>query len=735
MPRPVYVFADPQSPAELSAMAGGHLGVIKGATTDALLYLYWRRLNGLAIDPAAAAALDMPCCGSGTQGQTVWIEARRQVPGVNAQYWIAPERDGPNFIAIPTCFDDAFETAAATLRDRARRYGASSADVRAWVDAQDAVFASCSKPVDALPTLSATAPAWLRADHAYQEAAFALYNGNAEDAARRFAAIAVDRTSAWQPLGLYLSARALNRAAIDAPDPTRFASAHVALDRLAAAPAGTYGQREMSRMGQVLEFHEHPAELLTRLDRRLTAQAPISDSAVALRDYLMLADARQDKPDAADWIRTVQNKNRPEGLAHSIERWRASGGARWLVAALTLADPTDPVAGDLAAAADRVRIDDPAWVTARYHIIRLTIAKTTPAVIRAMADGVLTRGDLVRTDRNVFTAIRAQTAPSLAAFARDILRDPYCVPGAKDCANDGAPAGDGLIGRLPSGSLVGLGPDARAVIDRLPLAQRLALIDAPHLPDAIRLDIALTDYVRAVQLQDDAAIDLCAKRLTTLLPQIADDWRRIATIPPGAAKRFAEVFVMTKIPSLRVDLADYARPIGTVRQFAGYWVDLRLAPPRATLPEIPFAPPSAYLPWGWYDEGSALDAASQHADLTCLGKCGTGTFGLHEPPFARPLLARALDERRSFIIARISYDPTDHPARPVVAGAASIWSIAFAFIAAHPNDARAPETLYRLIRVARWGANPNHIGRQAFHLLHRRYPRSQWAARSPFYYD
>lgn len=40
-----------------------------------------------------------------------------------------------------------------------------------------------------------------------------------------------------------------------------------------------------------------------------------------------------------------------------------------------------------------------------------------------------------------------------------------------------------------------------------------------------------------------------------------------------------------------------------------------------------------------------------------------------------------------------------------------------------------------MIRVARWGANHEHLGRRAFQLLHARYANSAWAKRSPYYYD
>ena len=733
IPRPVYVFADPQDAGERATLGSGRLGVVKGATTDALLFLDWRRLNGLAVGRGAADALAGPCCGEPAGGQTKWLEVRRLVPGAGQIYWIATERQGPNYTSVPTCFDDAFLTAAATLADRARKYGAAAPAVRAWVNAQDAVFAACSEPVAALPPPPADSPAWLRADRAYQEAALALYDGRAEEAARRFAALAGDPASPWRGYGLYLSARSLQHAAIDAPAPARFAAAHAALDELGRAPAGTFGRGELGRMRQVLAFHEEPDRLLARLDRDLAASVPMPDVAAAVRDYLTLADQHPAKPEAADWVRTVQAKDRAVGLAHALARWRAGGHSAWLVAALVLAEPADGDAAALADAAGRVAAADPAWLTARYHRLRLLMPTAARAAIRSEADAVLARPDLIRSDRNAFEAVRAQAASSLADFAAHALRDPYCVAGNPACT-DAGPTGDGLIGRLSSGGFAGLGPDARAVIDRLPLGERIALVDVTDLPREVRLDVALTSYVRAVQLRDDRAVELLADRLVTLLPQVADDWRRIARAPAGPDKLFAETFVMLKIPSLRADLANYARPTGAVREFAGYWVDLLLPPPGGRPPPRPFAPTSAYLPAGYWDGNDVLDPAQERADLTCLGKCGGTAFPLHLPAFAEALIPRAQEERRSFLVAPRRFDETGHPVRVSEPGT-SLWVSGLEYVAAHPRDPRAPEALYRLIRVARWGGNHDGFGRRAFLLLHRRYPRSVWTRLSPYYYD
>src|SRR5204863_5793594 len=98
---------------------------------------------------------------------------------------------------------------------------------------------------------------------------------------------------------------------------------------------------------------------------------------------------------------------------------------------------------------------------------------------------------------------------------------------------------------------VGLGADARAAIDLLPLTDRIALSRNTTLPTTLRLDIALTGFARAVQIQDDRGIDMLATDLAIFLPQMQQDMRAIAATPPGPAKSFAEYFAMAKIPGLR----------------------------------------------------------------------------------------------------------------------------------------------------------------------------------------
>lgn len=740
-PEPLYVERHGGTAPELNALYRGRLGIVTAGSPAPLLYLDWRLLHGLRIGEEAGAMLAPPCCVSLSSNQPeaaaprtgvdAWVEARALVPGAPAiPGYIATERPGPDYTTIPNCFDDAFDNAAATLRDRVARHGGEEQAIRAWLATQDAVFAACGNADAALPPAMANAPAWLAADRAYQEAAFALYNFRTAEAASGFAAIARDARSPWQSKGLYLGARAFWREALTHPTPETFAVARAAIAWLESAPPGVFGHEQVQRMSRALAFRDRPAELLAELDHELNLAEPSRDIDLSLTDYLRLGTLATAKPEAADWIQTLHadGQHRIEALDHARERWSVTQDPAWLIAALSLVSPNETAAASLAADAERVASGQPAWMSAQYHSIRLTLASAEPGATRARLDAILVRPDLSLTERNLFTGERMQVAADLAEFARFALRRPYCIAFDGNCEEGDFAPYAATLGRLgENGPWVGLGADARAAIDLLPLTDRIALSRNASLPTALRLDIALTGFARAVQLQDDRGIVMLATDLAVLLPQLRQDWRTIAAAPPGPARRFAEYFVMAKIPGLRPNLAGYTRPEGTVPEFQGYWVDWMIVPRGATAGPAASPSPSAYI----YNS-EWLGTPDYENDLTCLGECGRGAFPVRLPPFAAASRDRARAEQAMLVT---SLRGADAQPRALPSGTLSLWDEALAYARAHPRDPRSPELLYWLIHVARWGGNHDHLGRRAFQLLHARYSTSSWARRSPYYYD
>jgi len=57
--------------------------------------------------------------------------------------------------------------------------------------------------------------------------------------------------------------------------------------------------------------------------------------------------------------------------------------------------------------------------------------------------------------------------------------------------------------------------------------------------------------------------------------------------------------------------------------------------------------------------------------------------------------------------------------------------------ATHPTDARVAEALHRVVRATRFGCTTDtspDASREAFTLLHKLFPRSEWAKQTPYWF-
>jgi hypothetical protein len=712
--------------AERARLYQGHMGVLLPTGSDGRLYLQWRLMNGLGINPAVGDTLNRRCCASGgwpDSGDSIdaWISAVGRVTGVkSSDTWISTDRPGTEYGEVENCFGDAFRSATATLKDRAARYGRRNPAGRAWLATQNAVFAACSDAKATLPAPLANPPRWLKEDRAYQEAAFALYQTRTEEAFRRFRAIAADPTSPWAPRGLYLSARVLYHAALLHRSPQAYTAALAAIAALRAHP-GAYGYREARRMLRALAFRYRPAILFAKLDQELNAREPVDDLARGLRDYVNLLDRLPARPDLADWLVTLHNPKRAPALVHASQRWIATRKAHWLVLALTLVRPGDPQAAGLAAAAARVPRTNAAWTTAQYHLIRLTLTAADSTVLRRRVEAILA-SNLSGSDRNLFLGLRAQLATSLPDLMRTAVRPVFCPDYPDTCpANRTYNHDPSLVTRAPGNHYAALAPETKAILDRLPLRSRMAA--GAGMAREFRLDLALTNYGRAVQLQDNAVIDRLAAELAVLLPAIRQDWLTIRNTRPGPAKLFAEFFILAKIPGMSPDFAGYTRPEGAVRHWQGGWWDWMILPRPTT---APVAPPGddQYNLW---ESGISPDAT--RPDIICGAFCGLSGFPLHMPVFAMAAQPQARIER-----ARLLFYADDTKSK-LPLGSVSAWAYLLDYARAHPRDPRSAEACYWLIRIAHWGHAHDRIGYKAFKLLHTAHRRSVWTKRSSLYFD
>ncbi|MEI9983781.1 MAG: hypothetical protein WDN69_11590 [Aliidongia sp.] len=709
-------------PAEQAAFYDGNTGVLMGQSPWGRLFGAWRLLHGMPIGKEAGEALSHSCCEQSPQrladAVSAWLAARQEVPGVATISYLETDRDIGDLYGVPNCFADAFDTAAKTLADRSAQYGKEDRWVHAWLDGQDAVFASCHDDA-ALPALPDGAPDWLKADHAYQAAARSLYRREFGEAATQFRAIAQDAASPWHSTGTYLALRAEIRGAIHAQSTADYAKAKTELASLTTA--GGYGSAELPKLAGMIDFRLAPDERRTRLAASLLAPTLGAGAAADFKDLRRLGPKPPGMPEFLDWIADFGRdldaggshfrdepdqiwKTDAEARSHALDRWRAGKDPAWLIAALAATAPTDKESGELAEAAHGIAAGTPPYLTTAFHRIRLTAASGDAAVLRDELDAILKRKDLSVTTRNLFLAERIQFAETPARFAEFAARPIACPPMPDDTPPGSSTCDSGYRGNPTQGS--DLGTDAVALIDRMDLETRAELSRQPALDAGFRLDIALTGWVRAVLAQNDAVTAALAGDLKTELPQLAAEWQSYLDAKTPEDKRFAAYFILAKVPGAAIDLGsgNYTRPTGTVAEFQGHWPDWQFVP--AGRPAPATAPPT------------------EPADTVCLGLCGPAAFPLHAPDFVAAGAAKAAEER-----AR--YSPAD-AAKP---SATDIWEEVLAYAGAHPKDPRAPEALYWLVRISRFGTGHNHSSHRAYDLLKAGYPASDWAKKTKYYYD
>jgi hypothetical protein len=217
----------PEPPLE--QFAAGRLGVIQSQWRWDYLYVCYRYMARLGFDPDEQKALlsfwnEKPRLAPTPDAANAWIQADNRIPGTGVVVSLdaqTPARidtyaRGPlYYMSFLNCNDDAFNTAVKTLDTMVAKFGASSAEVRQWLEAQNMVFRNCpgGKGNPHIPPPLNGGTPFEQAQRAYQIASANFYSENFDAAAIMFTAIAADPNSPWREIAPYLVARTTIRKA------------------------------------------------------------------------------------------------------------------------------------------------------------------------------------------------------------------------------------------------------------------------------------------------------------------------------------------------------------------------------------------------------------------------------------------------------------------------------------------------------------------------------------------
>lgn len=708
----------------MERFAAGRIGVLQPSYARSYLYVAYRYLEEAPFTAEEQKALAQLwqdrlsfdwSAGDETWVKS-WLDTRRKVVATDpAPISVYRSREKPNdYETYLNCQKDSFDTAIATLNDRIGKYGADSAALKTWVEGQDQVFSNCAGGSSIPTELPAEADSLARADRAYQIAAANFYATNYDEARNRFQTIASDSNSPWRQNAVYLVARSLARKGSLGPADQKQESltqAEAQLQKILADKKLSSLHAASLRLLNLVRLRAHPAERLHELAEVLSAKTPNPHLKQDLWDYTVLLDGflEKDEPedkqpaipkdqDLTDWIATFES-TKNEAPAHAFERWKATGSNPWLIAALTLIDGKNSHASELTAAALKVRSASPAFASARFHAIRLLLESGKNAEARTLLDQALKtdRAHFDESALNLLIAERMKLATTLSEFLTDATR----VPAALSWNDDGRElpvtndeASDESKQKL--GKPFFDVDAAHALNDQLPLSVLKEAAKSNILPAGPRKDLVQATWLRAALLGDTQTADELAPVLAQLVPQMAELLKSYQLSSEPSEKKFSAIYTWLKTPGLE--------PV----------VDAGIGR------DAPLYEQDQYRDNWWCGAAFVPASAEENREVSQF----TATTSIAPPRF---LSAQDADKgaKERAALAALGAAP-NYISKQVIQWATS-----------HPEDARAPEALHLAVKTTRYGCTDKDSARwskAAFDLLHRKYPNSSWAKKTPYWF-
>lgn len=720
----------------LDGFARGQLGVIEPSYARSYLFVAYRYMNGLSFTAAEQQALvslwrdrfSYDWENTEEDGMKKWLTTRKRVKsaGPDPQIEVYRPTGKEQYDSFLNCPSDAFANAALTLEARIKQFGAESAEVRDWLQAQDKVFANCGGG-ESVPEEASGSSQLVRADRAYQIAAAKFYAMRFDEARTDFEKIAGDSSSPWHETARYLVARSLIRKASLGTEEQRseiLAQAESELKRTMTEIK--QGPLHDSARGllNLVKLRYRPEERLRELAQSLMKGSTNPTLKQELWDYTLLLDrflgdgeeppdeklaknvATATGDDLSDWLRTFQSES-TESKQHALSRWRATDSQAWLVAALSKAEGAGENTTALINAADRIVESSPAYATANFHVLRLLMEAGDRAGAITRLDGILKQGQssLPASARNQFLHQRMMVASTLEEFLRFAQRRPAAFSWGDDGREIPIEPKE-LNQDTELKQIAGLtlfDTDSTAIMnDRLPLSVFQEAVRGTALPEHLRRRLALAAWTRAVMLDNTEA----AKALAPVLASLAPEMRALLNEYAGATdanRKALGIYTLLKFPGSR----PYVDPgVGRFTPLSrrdvyrdNWWCDRT---PRAESSEA-------------VEEGAA-DASTSKA----VSKTETWQLDF----LTAEQRAAAARERTQLL----SLGPApNYLSREVIEWAKRA-----------PNNPRVPEALHIAVMTTRYGCTDKDSGplsRAAWQLLHTRYKNSAWAKKTPYWFN
>ncbi|HEY0544576.1 MAG TPA: hypothetical protein VGC91_04190 [Pyrinomonadaceae bacterium] len=715
----------------LDKFSDGALGVLQPSYARSYLYVSYRLMTGGRFNQAEQQALsemwnarlDYSQENGGEDTVALWQAARKKVAGITTDAEIEVFRDSgkDDYSQFLNCTPDAFRNATKTLEERIAKFGAGGAEVKEWTLAQDQVFANCARG-QTIPATASSSSQLIQYDRAYQIAAAHFYAMEYDEARNHFEKIASDTASPWHEQAEYLVARALIRKASLGAEASRqesFAHAEAQLRKVVSDTSQSALKLSAQNLLNLIKLRLHPAEQARELSQALLRSEANANLKQELWDYTILLDRylgdsdepvdenlkkaldASEKDDLTDWLINFQAEPK-DSLEHAMEKWQRTNSLPWLIAALSKVDASDAKTASLVSAAERIEPSSPAYATAQYHLMRLAIKKGDRAGARRQLDSLLqAQTNIPASASNLFRHQRMLLAASLDDFLKYAQRQPAAYSWDDDGRETPIELKDDEELKGWSGRAL-LDEDAVKILnEQFPLALLREAATNGSLPEHLRKQLALAAWTRAAILDDVENGKALAPVASTLAPELKTNLDAYLAATTPANRKSAALYTILKFPGLEP------------------YMDSNIG--RLT----PLGERDIYRDNWW-------------CDLSPVKSADEAAAGLSDDSTKKLLPTEAVE--LEFFSGAQRAAATRERAQLLAQGAAPNYLAreAIAWANRTPNDPRVPEALHIAITATRYGCSNEETGKwskAAFDLLHKRYPQSPWAKKTPYWFN
>ena len=677
-------------------------GIISPAWRISALYEAYRGLTGrrpletLPAAPVEAAA-----------DPADWLAARKAVTdgSVELRVWA----EGENYASYQNYLADAFAVAVRTLAERKKVF--TEAELGLWLEGQDEVFGSApGRLFDADLDRSVTNPL-LKQDREYQRAAACFYRSRYAEAERRFREIAGNPGHPWRAYAALAVGRSLIRRAYleyeaewkrsgGGGEGTARAlavrdgwllKARLQLESILADGTLTPVHPSARRLLNYIQFRLEPTERLLAAERALLLSEDAAEIRVNLQDFALLYGLQpegflQDK--GGDFSRWLLAWRRPggEAAASAAESYRQSRSLPWLLAALKSAARGGPCPEEILKAAAEIPAGAPGYLSGKYYHLSARIkAGGDRKEIAGELDSLLKTIDPGKQPAawNCFADLRLLVSDGLEEFLNHSLRKVAAVSEI-DAIYTPFPGNEWLLDRKVQAFF-----NCRLPLDGwVNLARREELFTS-----RIRRQLRLTTFLRALLLEDSGAAAEIGLILSRSDPEFKAALAPFLAARTAAQKRFEAALFILRHPRLNTVLDPASDEI--------------------IVNNLPVDRRDAYRR-NWWEAGDLFGGYRDNA-----------TYALPNPAAYLPETSLKKAEAENRILRAIV-------APNYLAGLVTRYA------GENPPEARVAEALHLAVNATRYAAfkdeATSRYSRAAFTILHKQYPRSPWAARTPYWY-